>query len=118
MKDQVTIKINELIESNFCISSKDGQKIYEKIVSILEADNNVIISFENISMIIPLFLHTSIGQLYGEYSEDFIKTSVSVEGLIDDDLELLKSVVDNAKKYYSNKTSYDNAWIEDHKNEE
>lgn len=118
MNNQVKIKITDLIGSSLCISAEDGQKIYDKIVNILDANNIVIISFENVSMIISLFLNISIGQLYGKYSEDFIKSNIKVEGLFDDDLELLKRVVDNAKKYYSKKESYDIAWMEEDENEE
>lgn len=118
MSNQVKIKITDLIGSSLCISAEDGQKIYEKIVNLLDAKKNVNISFENVTMIISLFLNISIGQLYGKYSEDFIKSNIKVEGLFDDDLELLKRVVDNAKKYYSNRESYDTAWMEEEDNEE
>lgn len=58
-------------------------------------------------MLISLFLNVAIGQLYGTFDEQTIRNQLRVEGLEQDDKELLKIVVDNAKKYYSNKQSYD-----------
>ncbi len=69
-------------------------------------------------MLISLFLNVAIGQLYGSFSEDIVRSQLKVEGLSSDDMELLKRVVDNAKKYYSNKNSYDDAWLEEDDNEE
>jgi hypothetical protein len=64
-------------------------------------------------MLISVFLNVAIGQLYGSFSEDIVRSQLKVEGLSSDDMELLKRVVDNAKKYYSNKDSYDDAWLEE-----
>jgi hypothetical protein len=42
--------------------------------------------------------------------EDQIRSQVRVIDLADDDLDMLKRVVDNAKKYYANRKEYDQAW--------
>ncbi|TWI73967.1 uncharacterized protein DUF4325 [Desulfobotulus alkaliphilus] len=118
MGDQIKIKVADLIGSPLCISAEDGQKVFDKIEQLLRAGKQVSISFENVSMLISLFLNVAIGQLYGSFSEDEIRTQLKVEGLSSDDMELLKHVVDNAKKYYSNKKSYDDAWLEENNNEE
>ncbi|HBT88452.1 STAS-like domain-containing protein [Desulfobacter sp.] len=118
MSDQMKIKVADLIGSGLCISAEDGQKIYDKIEQLVKAGKQVTISFENVTMLISLFLNVAIGQLYGFFSEEAIRAQLKVEGLSSDDMELLKRVVDNAKKYYSNKKSYDDAWLEDDNNEE
>ncbi len=118
MKNQIKIKVADLIGSPLCISAEDGQKVFEKIEKLVNAGKKVTISFENVTMLISLFLNVAIGQLYGSCSEDAIRTQLKVEGLSSDDMELLKRVVDNAKKYYSNPKSYDNAWLEEDSNEE
>ena len=69
-------------------------------------------------MLISLFLNVAIGQLYGFFNEAKIRAQLKVECLSSDDMELLKRVVDNAKKYYSSQESYDKAWLEEDDNEE
>jgi transcriptional regulator len=118
MNDQIKIKVSDLIGGPLCISAKDGQKIFEKVEKLLKEGKQVTISFENVTMLISLFLNVSIGQLYGSFNEDEIRAKLKVEGLSPDDMELLKRVVDNAKKYYSNAQSYDDAWLEEDDNEE
>lgn len=118
MSDQIKIKVADLIGSQICISAEDGQKVFGKVEQLVKAGKHVTISFENVSMLISLFLNVAIGQLYSSISEEAIRAQLKVEGLSSDDMELLKRVVDNAKKYYSNKKSYDDAWLEESDNEE
>ncbi|OQX28997.1 MAG: hypothetical protein B0D92_06045 [Spirochaeta sp. LUC14_002_19_P3] len=118
MSNQIKIKIADLIGSPLCISTEDSQKVFEKVEQLVKAGKHVTISFENVTMLISLFLNVAIGQLYGSFSEDVIRTQLKVEGLSSDDMELLKHVVNNAKKYYSNKKAYDDAWLEEDSNEE
>lgn len=113
MITQNKIKVSSLIGSQLCVSAEDGQRLFEKIQYLVEKKENVIVSFENVEMLISLFLNVAIGQLYESFSEDVIREHLKVEGLCDDDMMLLKQVVDNAKRYYSNKKSYDEAWLEE-----
>ena len=118
MKEHITIRVADIIGSPLCISAEDGQKVYEKLVPLLEQDRKVTISFERVTTIISLFLNTAIGQLYGVFDEDRLNVLLSVTGLTDDDLEMLKRVVDNAKKYYANPQSFDQAWATEGSDEE
>ncbi|OQY12224.1 MAG: hypothetical protein B6I31_03550 [Desulfobacteraceae bacterium 4572_19] len=118
MSEQIKIKVADLIGSPLCISAEDGQKVFGKVEQLVKAGKEVTISFENVTMLISLFLNVAIGQLYGFFSEEAIRIQLKVEGLLSDDMELLKRVVDNAKKYYANKKSYDDAWLEEDGNEE
>jgi hypothetical protein len=45
-------------------------------------------------------LNVAIGQLYGEFSEDEIRARLSVTDISQQDLALVKLVVDNAKVYF------------------
>lgn len=110
MNERIIVKVTDLIGSELCISAEDGQKVFEKILLLLKEGKLITISFEHVTMLISLFLNVAIGQLYGSLAESEIKSLVRVDGLADDDIELLKRVVDNAKKYYSNTKAYDEAW--------
>jgi hypothetical protein len=118
MSEQIKIKVADLIGRPLCVSAEDGQKVFNKVKQLVQEGKQVTISFENATLLISLFLNVAIGQLYGSFSEESIRAQLKVEGLSSDDMELLKRVVDNAKKYYSNKKSYDDAWLEEDNNEE
>lgn len=118
MSDQIKIKVADLVGSSLCISAEDGQKVFDKVEQLVKGGKQITISFENVTMMISLFLNVAIGQLYSSFSEEAIRAQLKVEGLSNDDMELLKRVVDNAKKYYSNKKAYDDAWLEEDSNEE
>lgn len=110
MKGHEIIKVVEIIKSPLCISADDGQIVFDTLAPMLKEGRKVTISFEGATTIISLFLNVAIGQLYGSLEENRIKNQLQVAGLFDDDLEMLKRVVDNAKRYYANSESYDQAW--------
>ena len=118
MNNRITIKVVDLIGSQLCISAEDGQKVFEKVLPLLKSGKSLTISFDHVSMVISLFLNVAIGQLYGSFNEDQVRSLVKVEGLSGDDMELLKRVVDNAKKYYLNPKGYDAAWQEGDEDEQ
>lgn len=113
MNNRITIRVADLIGSQLCIAAEDGQKVFEKALPLLKDGKPVTILFEHVNMVISLFLNVAIGQLYGSFRENEIRELVKVEGLSGDDMELLKRVVDNAKRYYSNPKGYDAAWQEE-----
>ena len=113
MNDKITLRVADIIGSDLCISAEDGQKIFEILLPLLKEKKHVTLSFKRITMLISLFLNVSIGQLYGTLTEEQIRAQLKVEDLDDDDLDLLKQVVKNAKNYYNNRKEYDAAWEEE-----
>lgn len=113
MMTQETLFVKKIINSPLGISAEDGQKVFDLINKNIAEGKIVTLSFKNITMLISLFLNVAIGQLYGCLKEEKIRAQLKVEGLSADDLELLKRVIENAKKYYANKKSYDEAWQEE-----
>jgi hypothetical protein len=100
MKKKITLSIFEIVESPLCIASDDGQKVYRRIAAGLKEDANVTISFLNVSSLTAAFLNTAIGQLYGNFKEDQIRSRLTIRDMHPDDLALLKRVVDTAKEYF------------------
>ena len=98
------INVTDLIGSQDCISPEDGQKVFKKAERLFKEGKLVILSFEQVDIISLVFLHEAIGKLYGFFDENIIKKNLTVKGLSPDDMELLKEVVDNAKRYFNNMT--------------
>ena len=99
--DNITIKPFEVLDTEFCVESDDGQKIFDLIMEGFSADKVVTVDFDKIDLITSSFLNSAFGQLYKDNSEDFVKSRLKVSNLADIDIRLLKKVVDTAKLYYS-----------------
>lgn len=109
------VNVIEVVGGPICVSAEDGQKVFDRIFPLLQERQEVVLSFEDVQMMISAFLNVAIGQLYGkqtELTEADLKKYLSYDKLEDDDLELLEHVIDNAKRYFSNREAYDQAWKE------
>lgn len=98
------------IIGTLCVSADDGQRLYELIVDNIKNDQPVNVSFSGVDTLISAFLNASIGQLYGEFDEEQIQKYVQISDMEADDFELLQRVIDNAKLYFQNRRSFDEAW--------
>jgi hypothetical protein len=105
--EQIHVNIFELVGSHAAVSMDEGEKLYNRIIKAFENKTKVVLDFNNIELLTSTFLNSSIGKLYGKYKTDFIKLNLSVTNLLDDDLLLLKKVVDRAKQYFYDKAQND-----------
>ncbi len=113
MSTDVTISIFEVVGSSLCVASGDGQKVHDRIAAILKQDRRVSLSFRNVSTLTSAFLNTAVGQLYGTFTEDQIRTLLTVEDMEADDIALLRRVVDTAKRYFQDPERFNNVVLED-----
>ena len=102
MQKEITITIFEVVGSPLCVASGDGQKVYQRLVAVLQKDCKVALSFRNVTTLTAAFLNAAIGQLYGTFSEEQIRSLLKVEDMEPEDRELLKRVVETAKLYFKN----------------
>ena len=107
MPEDVQVSTFEVVCGSLCVASSDGQKVYDRLAAALKADRHVVISFHKVSTLTAAFLNAAIGQLYGTFSEEQIRSRLKVENVESDDLALLKRVVDNAKRYFNNPQRFD-----------
>ncbi len=107
MTGDIRISIFEVVGSPLCVASDDGQKVYDRLDAALKANRIVTLSFYNVTTLTSAFLNAAIGQLYGTFSEEQIRAQLKVEDMDQDDLALLKRVVDNAKLYFKDPKRFD-----------
>ena len=100
MPKDIGIFIFEVVGGPLCVASNDGQKVYDRLAAALKADRSIALSFRNVTTLTSAFLNAAIGQLYGKFSEEQIRSLLKVVDVEPDDLALLKRVVDNAKLYF------------------
>lgn len=118
MQKAVKIVVFEVVGSPLCVASSDGQKVYDRLAAVLEKDLSVSLSFHNVTTLTSAFLNTAIGQLYGTFDEEQIRSLLKVEDMEKDDLELLRRVIDTAKLYFQNRENFDQAIREELEDEE
>ncbi len=109
MSGNIKLSLFEVVGSPLCVASSDGQKVFERLITVFEAERNIVISFHNVTTLTSAFLNAAFGQLYGRFSEEKIRSLLKVEDAVQDDLALLKRVVDNAKLYYKNPKKFNRA---------
>ncbi|MDE0012651.1 MAG: STAS-like domain-containing protein [Candidatus Poribacteria bacterium] len=118
MSEEIKISIFEVVGSPLCVASSDGQKVYERLNTAIETEREVVLSFHNVTTLTSAFLNAAIGQLYGTFSEEQIRDQLKVEDMNQDDLALLKRVVDNAKLYFKYPKEFDKVVEESQGNED
>ncbi|HOJ61479.1 MAG TPA: STAS-like domain-containing protein [bacterium] len=109
MNEPITLRINEIVGDEICVSTGDGQKVFERIATALQNKKKVDLSFLNVEILTSAFLNAAIGQLYGKFREDQIKSSLTVSDISPDDQILLERVVENAKEYYKDPERFEKA---------
>ena len=109
MIPSITISVYQVVGSPLCVASGDGQKVFDRIDPALKAGRSVNLSFENVTALTSAFLNAAIGQLYGTFEEDKIRSHITITDIQKSDLGLFIAVVRAAKAYFRNKESFDEA---------
>ena len=109
MKKELTLSVFEVVGTPLCVASDDGQRVHDRIAAALKEGSNVTASFLNVSSLTSAFLNAAIGQLYGSFTEDQIRSKLKVKNMEPDDLALLKRVVETAKQYFKDPKRFDKA---------
>ncbi|MCZ7382412.1 MAG: STAS-like domain-containing protein [Candidatus Methanoperedens sp.] len=102
MNNIVKISVIEVVGDSICVTDRDGKKVYDVIFDALSNEKEIIISFDGVTDLTSAFLNNAFGQLYGNFSEDYIKSKLSVTDLPQNDVVILKRVVDRAKSFFEN----------------
>ena len=100
MSENIQISMFEIVGSPFCVATDDGQKVYKHLDAALRANQEVILSFHNITALTKPFLTAAIGELYETFSEEKIPSLLKIEDAEPKDLALLDRVIRNAKLYF------------------
>lgn len=109
MKKNLTLSVFEVVGSPLCVASDDGQRVHDRIAAAFKEGSNVTVSFLNVSSLTSAFLNAAIGQLYGSFTENEIRSKLKVKDIEPDDLALLKRVVETAKQYFKDPKRFNKA---------
>jgi hypothetical protein len=105
--EKIIINIYSIVGDSLCVSSEDGDKIFEHIKKVLDMNKKVELSFKNVEILTSAFLNNAIGKLYENFENEKLKNSMSVIDISSEDKALLQRVIDTAKLYYSDKKRFE-----------
>ena len=109
MNKKLPLSVFEIVGNPLCVASSDGQQVFERLEAALTEERNVTLSFRNVTTLTSAFLNAAIGQLYGKFSEEKIRSLLNVQDMEQDDMALLKRVVETAKQYFRDPQKFDQA---------
>lgn len=101
MEQAVVKSVYQIVGNEICVEAEDGLKVSAIIRDFISNKKKIQLSFLNVKMLTSAFLNTAIGILYKDFSDEDIKTYLSVTDIDSTDAVLLKRVVETAKAFYS-----------------
>ena len=120
MSENIRISMFDIVGSPICVASDDGQKVHKHLDAALRANQDVVLSFHNVTALTTPFLTAAVGELYGTFSEEKIRSLLKVEDIAPDDLAFLESVVRDVKLYFKDPQKFNQIFqevLEDDDNE-
>lgn len=106
--NSVEINVVDIIGNEFCVATEDASKLYDEIFHNIANKTKVIVSFNNVTFLTPVFLNMSICQLYGSFGEDIIDDYLETTNMNEEDEKLLSILKRKAKRYFENPKHYKN----------
>ena len=89
------------IKNKYCISSQDGEQLFNLIYNSLIQDYLVELNFENVYIISSVFINCSISRLLETFKVDTLNKRLIISNLNEINKRIFKNVINNAIKYYS-----------------
>ena len=107
MAEKITLRIYDIVGHPIWVATEDGQKVHDKIVAAFNVGRFVELSFAARENLITAFLNAAIGQLYGEYDEEYIRSNLAFIDISEEDQSMVARAIANAKRYFAHKAAYD-----------
>jgi len=104
---QITIEVFDEVGGSAAISVDDGNTIFKKIDHAINHNVHIVLSFQNIELIITAFLNAAIGQLYSKYTSEDLTEYLEITNVKPEDKRLFNMVIERAKEYFTNTEGFD-----------
>ena len=105
-KMAINIEVANIVGDVYAIEAAEGQKVFSMLKKAFEENRKVVLSFLNIKILTTAFLNTAVGELYRDFSEEFIRENLKIENLNESGIVILKRVVETAKLRYNDPDFY------------
>lgn len=92
--------VHEIVGED-AITFDDGQSVFDRIKPELDANHEVVLDFDGVSVFASPFFNAAIGQLLKNIKPEDLNRLLRIEKLNPTGHEVLRRVIENAKKYYA-----------------
>lgn len=75
----VKIKVLDIIQDSDLMETEEGDKVFKIIYQFLSSGECVSLSFEGIELVLTPFLNGAIGQLYGKFDRDYVRSHLRLD---------------------------------------
>lgn len=103
------LHVSEILGTTTALTREQGQVIYKKICEVIDAGDKVSLDFSDIESILSPFLNVAVGKLYNKYSSDTLNDNLNILGISDEQFNIFEIVISNAKSYYKDSQSFNEA---------
>ncbi len=100
MSEPIIIRVADLVGGPRAVDAADGEKVFEKILPVIQGGRKARLSFDGITMVITAFLNAAIGKLYGVLPEDQVSDMLEVRDLLTAFQPSLEKSIEWSKAYY------------------
>ena len=107
--DEIHLLLKDILQHDKAITYEDGEKVYALISQALTKEKKVILDFQGITIVIPAFLHASIGELYKDFDGDFLNNHLTFINIEETNKALLDMTMELAQEYFSNPEAFERA---------
>jgi hypothetical protein len=113
MNSKHVIRVRDVVGDPRCIRVEDGHRVYELIAPIVREGKHVFVSFDGVEMMIPPFISSAFGRLYGEFTKPRIHSKLFLIDISSRDLDIFQCTMEWAEFYYENPEVYSRIWKEE-----
>ena len=103
------IEISEIIGTEYGVAEEDGALVHDAIVAALLGSEKSVLSFAKVAMLTTPFIRAIIGDLYERFSEQQLRSALTIENISSDNAAVLKFVIEDIKLRLHDSQAYDNA---------
>ena len=100
------LDVAKKINNPSALTQEQGDLVYAEIEAALDNSEAIVLDFSNVESMISPFLNNAIGQLYGRYTSQKIQECLELKNFPPSKNSTLNIVINNAKKFYSNKEGF------------
>ena len=107
--NEIHLLLKDILQHDKAITYEDGEKVYALISQALTQEKKVILDFQGITIVIPAFLHASVGELYTDFDSDFLNNHLLLKNIEGTNKVLLDMVIKYTKQYIADPEAFERA---------
>ena len=100
----IKVKMLDIVKDSDLMETEEGDQVFKIIYPLLSNGESVSLSFEGVELVLTPFLNGAIGQLYGKFDRDYVRSHLQLED-VQENLNLFDKwdrVEAVSMEYYSN----------------